>query len=557
MQKKWYLSTLLIALLFAAWFFIIPAVIGIILLILRFKQDRNNDKAFKKLEDELQQMKTFNESIGFHRYEDVTAKVSEINKEIQSLIDQKETKKQEIIDETKEQQQSIILATEKQKKDVEAEIETLNKRLSSLNELYDSRTHKVIELKDSISNLEEAYAKKSKQVTTQENKVRKLKEIYRSIDYCINKFFEYVPMSSELKKDENSLEEVEAMVPTITAQLNSMNVKELRKAYKENEKNIDSIYEQYSARYTTKANSAIYKLMVIALRAELQNVLLNLKYDKLDTAIDHIKEICSKYLSIAGNGNQSIVGTLTKFIGEIEYLFINAVKIEYNYYVKKEQARQEQLALKEQMRQEAEERKALEAERKKIAQEEQKFNNEISKLEEQMKSAKDTEVEMLKSRILELQSQLSDVIIKKEEISNLANGRAGNVYIISNLGSFGDDVFKIGMTRRLDPQDRVNELGSASVPFKFDVHSFIFSDDAVGLENKLHTILNDKRVNKVNLRKEFFKIPIDDLEKLVYEIEPTAEFNKTMLAEEYRQSLSGDFSPIITSYDDEDDEAAV
>lgn len=174
-----------------------------------------------------------------------------------------------------------------------------------------------------------------------------------------------------------------------------------------------------------------------------------------------------------------------------------------------------------------------------------------------MKSAKDTEVEMLKSRILELQSQLSDVIIKKEEISNLANGRAGNVYIISNLGSFGDDVFKIGMTRRLDPQDRVNELGSASVPFKFDVHSFIFSDDAVGLENKLHTILNDKRVNKVNLRKEFFKIPIDDLEKLVYEIEPTAEFNKTMLAEEYRQSLSGDFSPIITSYDDEDDEAAV
>ena len=557
MQKKWYLSTLLIALLFAAWFFIIPAVIGIILLVLRFKQNRKNDKAFKELEDELQQMKAFNESIGFHRYEDVTAKVSEINKEIQSLINQKEIKKQEIIDETKEQQQSIILATEKQKKDIEAEIETLNKRLSSLNELYDSRTHKVIELKNSISNLEETYAKKSKQVTTQENKVRKLKEIYRSIDYCINKFFEYVPMSSELKKDENSLEEVEAMVPTITAQLNSMNVKELRKAYKENEKNIDSIYEQYSARYTTKANSAIYKLMVIALRAELQNVLLNLKYDKLDTAIDHIKEICSKYLAIAGKGNQSIVGTLTKFIGEIEYLFINAVKIEYNYYVKKEQARQEQLALKEQMRQEAEERKALEAERKKVAQEEQKFNNEISKLEEQMKSAKDTEMEMLKSRILELQSQLSDVIIKKEEISNLANGRAGNVYIISNLGSFGDDVFKIGMTRRLDPQDRVNELGSASVPFKFDVHSFIFSDDAVGLENKLHTILNDKRVNKVNLRKEFFKIPIDDLEKLIYEIEPTAEFNKTILAEEYRQSLSGDFSPIITSYDDEDDEAAV
>ena len=96
------------------------------------------------------------------------------------------------------------------------------------------------------------------------------------------------------------------------------------------------------------------------------------------------------------------------------------------------------------------------------------------------------------------------------------------------------------MTRRLNPQDRVNELGDASVPFKFDVHSFIFSEDAVGLESKLHTILNEKRVNKVNLRKEFFRVTIDELETLVTEIEPTAEFNKTMLAEEFKQSLSTD-----------------
>ncbi len=141
------------------------------------------------------------------------------------------------------------------------------------------------------------------------------------------------------------------------------------------------------------------------------------------------------------------------------------------------------------------------------------------------------------SQILELQSQLSNVILKKEEIVNLQNGKAGNVYIISNLGSFGENVFKIGMTRRLDPQDRVNELGSASVPFKFDVHSFIFSEDAVGLEKKLHDMLNNKRLNKVNLRKEFFKISIEELEELISSVDSTAEFNKTMLAEEFRQSL--------------------
>ena len=126
-----------------------------------------------------------------------------------------------------------------------------------------------------------------------------------------------------------------------------MDVKSLRKAYKENEKQISKLLDQYSSRYTTKANKSIYNLMVIALRAEIQNILYNLKYEKLEKSIDDVKTISAKYLKIAGEGNQSIAGTLTKFIGEIEYLFINAVKIEYNYYVKKKQARQEQLAIRE------------------------------------------------------------------------------------------------------------------------------------------------------------------------------------------------------------------
>ena len=147
-----------------------------------------------------------------------------------------------------------------------------------------------------------------------------------------------------------------------------------------------------------------------------------------------------------------------------------------------------------------------------------------------------------------------DCAVKKEEISKLQNGKAGNVYIISNLGSFGENVFKIGMTRRMDPQERVDELGSASVPFKFDVHSFIFSDDAVALENKLHSILNEKRVNKVNMRKEFFHATIDELEELVNKLDPTAEFNKTMLAEEFRQSQSVDVPYTSDISDDSDDD---
>lgn len=418
-----------------------------------------------------------------------------------------------------------------------------------MNEIGGYEYFELKEIKESLSaDVESLTAKKEatnielekliKSTKTQTNKLARSKELVKAIDYALEGYFNYEPSQDSFKFDPAQLADLEGLSPTIMLKLHCMDVKDLRKAYRANDKQISDLLDKYAARYTTKANKAIYNLMVIALKAELQNILYNLKYEKLDSAIEQLKIVTQKYLKIAGEGNQSIVGTLTKFIGEVEYLFINAVKIEYNYYVKREQAKQEQLAIREQMRQEAEERKALEAEKKKVEKEEAKYNSQIETLKEQLAQATEDEMAKLNARILELQSQLANVIVKKEEITSLANGKAGNVYVISNLGSFGENVFKIGMTRRLNPQDRVNELGDASVPFKFDVHSFIFSDDAVGLESKLHNILNDKRVNKVNLRKEFFYTTIDELEQLVTEIEPTAEFNKTMLAEEFRQSLS-------------------
>lgn len=438
-------------------------------------------------------------------------------------------------------------------KEYEQKHNTLQKKYE--NEVSVKST-KCDELTNTLNSLTAQEEKLSKNIKTQTNKLNKTKELVKAINYTFDNYLNYEPSAATLRFPENKLSDVEEISPSVILKLHCMDVKDLRKAYRQNDKQIDSVLQKYSARYTTKANQAIYKLMVLALKSELQNILYNLKYEKLDTSIEDVKKVTQKFLLVAREGNQSIAGTLTKFIGEIEYLFINAVKIEYNYYVKKEQARQEQMAIREQMRQEAQERKALEEERKKVEKEESKYHTEIEKLKEQLTQAKENELEQLNARILELQSQLADVIVKKEEISNLANGKAGNVYVISNLGSFGENVFKIGMTRRLNPQDRVNELGDASVPFKFDVHSFIFSDDAVGLEKKLHTILNDKRVNKVNMRKEFFYTTIDELEQLVTDIEPTAEFNKTMLAEEFRQSLSSDenYSNDYFLSDEESDE---
>lgn len=432
---------------------------------------------------------------------------------------------------------------------IRIQLEKGNKEISENNDT-------IARLREEIATLSEKCEKLDKQVQTQTRKLSRSKELYLSVDYAIQNFFESDVSYSNCKLSTKDFDDYDLISPSVILKLHCMDVKDLRKAYRENEKQIDKILAQYSSRYTTKANKSIYSLMVIALRAELQNILFNLRYEKLDKSIEDVKNVSAKYLKIAGDGNQSIAGTLTKFIGEIEYLFINAVKIEYNYYVKKEQAKQEQLALKEQMRQEAEERKALDAEKKKIEKEESKFNAEISKLQEQLQNSTQEDLDKLQKRILELKAQLADVVVKKSEIAKLQNGKAGNVYVISNLGSFGENVFKIGMTRRMNPQDRVNELGDASVPFKFDVHSFIFSDNAVDLESKLHEILNEKRVNKVNLRKEFFYTSVDELEQIVTEIEPTAEFNKTMLAEEFRQSQSTDTvysSDYVFDTDDEEE----
>lgn len=406
----------------------------------------------------------------------------------------------------------------------------------TLQKLIESYNQTIEKLRDSILEQTELSEKAEKRLKTAQNKLNRISELYRSISYTVREFGN----GSDVEPLASDLLELDDLLPTVTLKLHCFDVKDLRKAFRATDKQIEQVMQAYAARYTTKTNQTIYRLMVIALRAELQNILLSLKYEKLDQGIEDVKKVTAKYLAIAEEGNQNIAGTLKKFVGEIEYLFINAVKIEYNYYVKKEQARQEQLAIREQMRQEAEDRKALAEEKKKIEAEETKYNNEIQSLKDKLAAANSEEVNLLQARILELESQLSDVAVKKDSIVKLQNGTAGNIYIISNLGSFGDKVFKIGMTRRLYPQDRIDELGSASVPFKFDVHSFIFSDNAVALEGALHDRLDAQRVNKVNRRKEFFYSSVDELESIVNEIDPTAEFNKTMMATEFRQSQSSD-----------------
>lgn len=428
----------------------------------------------------------------------------------------------------------VIEMAERKLRNLHQDIAVLERNIEQLNS---SKS----ELQGDEWRLRQENQKLDTKLENQKQKLARTKELYVAIQHAVDRFHTTdIPPAYYRPLTEEEIVDLDSIAPSVMLSLNLMNYQDLRKEFRANQKQIDQLLEGYAERYTTKANQAIYKLMVISLRSELQNILYNLKFEKLDAALFQVRTLIAKYLVIVSDGNQQIAGTMRKFIGELEHLFENSVKIEYEYYIKREQAREEQLALRQQMREEAEERKRLKEQEKQIALEESKYQAEIEKVQqalaqEPLDSPRRVELE---TRVDALHGQLALVEEKKDEITRLQNGKAGNVYIISNLGSFGDNVFKIGMTRRLEPQERVDELGSASVPFKFDVHSFIFSEDAVGLENAIHTRLHSKRLNKVNLRKEFFSVSLDELEQLVLEINPTAEFNRTMLAEDYKQSLS-------------------
>ena len=162
----------------------------------------------------------------------------------------------------------------------------------------------------------------------------------------------------------------------------------------------------------------------------------------------------------------------------------------------------------------------------------------IAELEKKIAEQTESERAVYQKELEQLKSELEEAHQKFERARSRAQDtKQGHVYIISNIGSFGEGILKIGMTRRMEPMDRVKELGDASVPFTFDVHALIESEDAPGLESTLHRVFDDRRVNKVNRRKEYFYAKIDDIEKELKELEITALLNKVPSADEYYQSI--------------------
>ena len=242
----------------------------------------------------------------------------------------------------------------------------------------------------------------------------------------------------------------------------------------------------------------------------------------------------------------SLADSLEKQMADMRYginneyvaLKMEECKLQYQNMILKKEEADEQRAIREQIREEQKARKEYEREILIAEKDEHMFLTMLERAKKELSTASGEELQKAELRIKQLEMQLAEAISRAERAKSMAQQtKRGHVYIISNIGSFGDNIFKIGLTRRLDPTERVKELGDASVPFSFDVHAMIASDDAPALERALHIAFDDKRVNSVNPRKEFFRVSLDEIRTKVEEVTGGhANFITTIKAEEYFQT---------------------
>lgn len=271
------------------------------------------------------------------------------------------------------------------------------------------------------------------------------------------------------------------------------------------------------------------KLLLRAFNNECDDLISKVKYTNFDATLNRIYKSAEAI---------SKLGTVLNISISKQYLDakIKELRLAFEYRQKQQEEKEELKAARDEQREQVRLQKEIDEQRKHFEKEQTHYQTAFEKIKQQLeKNPNDADLlkkkEQLETHLDEINKSLSDIDYRQ------ANMRAGYVYVISNIGAFGENIYKIGMTRRLDPQDRVDELGDASVPFNFDVHAMIFSDDAPALEAALHRAFEDRKLNMVNQRREFFNVTLEEIKEVVKKnFDKTVEFVDVPDAEQYRVS---------------------
>ena len=358
--------------------------------------------------------------------------------------------------------------------DINREIKASREELARVQENLESRNS---ELKDALEELQQA---KDQLIETNE-------------EVLMQSFGLYTPQYSFMNADEYKA-----------------HLLEIRAKQKDMIKNKTAVSGNMN--WTVNGNASKGKKMV----SDMQKLLLRAFNSECDDVIEHVKynniEASEKRITTSREAISKL-GTIMEVSIQPQYyrLKIEELHLAFEYAQKKQQEKEEQKEARARMREEA-----------KLAKE----------IEDVDRAAIEEKKAELMAQLDKIDKEFADVDYRE------ANQRAGYVYVISNIGAFGENVYKIGMTRRLDPQDRVDELGDASVPFNFDIHAMIFSNDAPKLEAALHNAFADRKLNFVNQRREFFNVSLDEIKQVIKDnYDKSVEFVELAPAEQYRESL--------------------
>lgn len=273
----------------------------------------------------------------------------------------------------------------------------------------------------------------------------------------------------------------------------------------------------------------IARLLMEAFNGECDEIVRKVTYSNVNKSlerIDKIAENVNKKCQVVGISIPPRYITLKK----------NEVQLAFEFSQQKEEEKERLRILRAEAAEQKRVEREIEEKRKKLDKERKQYSSEYEKIQRRIETNADGR--NLLDKAADLKQHLDDIDKAVKDVDyRAANQKAGFVYIISNVGSFGEGVYKIGMTRRLDPDERIKELSGASVPFGFDIHAMIFSDDAPKLEAALHHAFDDKKVNIVNQRKEFFRVSLQEIEDVVKaNYDKTVEFTEAAPAEQYRIS---------------------
>lgn len=274
------------------------------------------------------------------------------------------------------------------------------------------------------------------------------------------------------------------------------------------------------------------KLMLRAFNGECDVLIAKVKWNNINQMKERMQKLFDA-LNKLGEGFKVYI--------DRQYLDLKQKELilEHEYQMKRQQEKEEMRAIQEELREEEKARREFEQAQKEAEKEEANYQKALEKARREIELSTGDKYDRLQSQIIKLEHELKEAQEKKERALSMAQQtKRGHVYVISNIGSFGENVYKIGMTRRLEPLDRVRELGDASVPFQFDIHAMIYSDEARTLENGLHKAFSDKKVNMLNYRKEFFNVTLDEIEGKIKDLGFEAEFIKLPEAMQYRETLA-------------------